>query len=68
MFCAGYEDGKRDACTGDSGGPLLLDGKLFGVISWGTKCAEKMKPGVYTLVPSVKQWIDGVISGSPQLN
>lgn len=61
MFCAGYENGVHDACTGDSGGPFLLYGRLFGIISWGLKCAEKMKPGVYTYIASVKQWIEDVI-------
>lgn len=61
MFCAGYENGGHDACIGDSGGPLIVHGKLFGIISWGTKCAEKNRPGVYTYIPSVKRWIEYVM-------
>ena len=42
MLCARYPG--KDACTGDSGGPLTVqeDGRhtLVGVVSWGTGCAE----------------------------
>ncbi|MFL6117375.1 MAG: S1 family peptidase [Catenulispora sp.] len=52
MLCAGG-DGRHDACTGDSGGPLLtaLAGgrwELIGVTSWGNGCAVRGMPGVFT--------------------
>lgn len=57
MVCVGYLNGVSDACIGDSGGPLALDGKLFGIVSWGIGCAQVDYPGVYTYIPSVKDWI-----------
>ncbi|QUQ71565.1 S1 family peptidase [Kutzneria sp. CA-103260] len=48
MVCAGYPQGGRDACAGDSGGPMVVDGRLVGVVSWGDGCARAGKPGVYT--------------------
>lgn len=57
MFCAGYLDATKDACTGDSGGPIVLDGKLLGVVSWGIGCATLNRPGVYSFVPKFKDWI-----------
>jgi len=56
-------DGK-DACGGDSGGPLILKAKnseeadmQVGVVSWGAGCAWKNYPGVYSNVPHVGSWI-----------
>ncbi|XVV01324.1 trypsin-like serine protease [Actinosynnema sp. CA-248983] len=34
MICAGYSDGRVTILPGDSGGPLLVDGKIVGVASW----------------------------------
>ena len=62
MFCT-YADGK-DACQGDSGGPLnWVDPKtsqvhLVGITSWGTGCARKDYPGVYTKVKDLFFSID----------
>jgi len=52
MICAGLPQGGRDACLGDSGGPLLAKVQnswaLVGIVSFGEGCAEPGKPGVYT--------------------
>ncbi|KAL0819196.1 hypothetical protein ABMA28_008448 [Loxostege sticticalis] len=58
MICAGVLDvGGRDACHGDSGGPLY-DGKiLIGIISWGEGCANATFPGVNANVASYTNWI-----------
>jgi len=65
MFCA-YE-AARDACKGDSGGPLLLTGGApeediqVGVVSWGQGCAEPGFPGIYSRVGLVIDWIDLIL-------
>uniref|UniRef100_A0A3P8V6E7 Peptidase S1 domain-containing protein n=1 Tax=Cynoglossus semilaevis TaxID=244447 RepID=A0A3P8V6E7_CYNSE len=51
MICAGSNGkDKADSCRGDSGGPLLCDGQLVGVTSFGGGCGIIKKPGVYTFL------------------
>ncbi|XP_048522748.1 trypsin-1-like [Dendroctonus ponderosae] len=57
MVCAGFTEGGQDACSGDSGGPLMVDGYLTGIVSWGNGCARAGFPGVYASVPHFVPWI-----------
>ncbi|XP_053688034.1 serine protease 7-like [Sabethes cyaneus] len=56
----------RDACRGDSGGPLManLNGYwyLVGIVSFGPPCRRTQLPGVYTRVTSYMDWIREIIS------
>jgi len=58
MMCAGYFESNRDSCDGDSGGPLIVDNTLVGIVSWGSECAEDGFPGVYTKVQNYTSWIE----------
>ncbi|MEO1251672.1 MAG: trypsin-like serine protease [Pseudomonadota bacterium] len=68
-ICAGYELGGKDSCKGDSGGPLIVADSAnqyyqIGIISWGKRCAEKGKYGVYSRVSSYTDWINGHVAGA----
>lgn len=45
-------------CNGDSGGPLTINGKLHGIVSWSMDCADILYPSVYTRVTSYLDWIE----------
>ena len=66
-ICAGYPQGGKDACNGDSGGPLLYRSSagiaLVGIVSWGAGCAVPNAPGVYTKVSSFYQVITDKVRG-----
>ncbi len=62
MICAGRDEGGLDSCKGDSGGPGAADGKLAGVVSWGSGCAVPFKYGVYANVAKLNKWIKGCIT------
>lgn len=61
MLCAGYPQGERDACVGDSGGPLMIQQngvyRQIGIVSQGEGCAIPGKYGIYTRVSSYANWI-----------
>ncbi|KAH8286568.1 hypothetical protein KR054_011883 [Drosophila jambulina] len=56
MLCAGAM-GKRDSCKSDSGGPLVYQNQLCGIISFGIGCLNPKYPGVYTDVYNAKIFI-----------
>ena len=67
ILCAGAPG--RDACSGDSGGPITLmsyDGwpVQVGLVSWGIGCAEENLPGVYTALGPYRDWIAETIGAS----
>ncbi|XP_049804036.1 mite allergen Der f 3-like [Schistocerca nitens] len=58
QICAArFEDLNYGSCHGDSGGPLLYEGKIVGVVSWGHECAVPPYPTIYTRVSSYVDWI-----------
>lgn len=57
MICAGSWTGGVDSCSGDSGGPLICDDVLVGIVSFGQSCAKPNFPGVYTDVNFHRDWI-----------
>ena len=75
MICAGEATGARDACNGDSGGPLFVkngdDLTQVGVVSWGegpmdqgAACGHANAYGVYTRLGNYKDWIASTIAAA----
>ncbi|GBP51637.1 Plasma kallikrein [Eumeta japonica] len=60
-LCAGSTDGSTGACVGDSGGPLQCRTggrwELRGLTSFGSGCARRGVPDVYTNVAHYTAWI-----------
>ncbi|NP_956650.1 vitamin K-dependent protein C precursor [Danio rerio] len=67
MLCAGVLGQVKDACEGDSGGPMMTlfhdTWFLVGLVSWGEGCGQRDKLGIYTKVASYLDWIDSVRQG-----
>lgn len=66
QICAGSAG--KDACTGDSGGPMVAsyNGRSWsiGVTSWGPTCGTPNTYGVYADTFHVRDWILGEINGT----
>jgi secreted trypsin-like serine protease len=65
-LCAGFPEGGKDACQGDSGGPMVVSTSRgrwlqIGIVSWGVRCAQRDRPGVYTRVSAFGGWIRSTV-------
>ncbi|KAJ8675588.1 hypothetical protein QAD02_011374 [Eretmocerus hayati] len=70
-ICAGGGKDRRDSCDGDSGGALVVGGKLAGILSFGysrrtqdysIECGFEDIPSIYTEVAQFQSWIDNRIN------
>ncbi|RVE65324.1 hypothetical protein OJAV_G00134990 [Oryzias javanicus] len=74
MFCAGFPEGGRDTCVGDSGGAFVVEDEVtrrwavLGLVSWGgpDECGAQRMYGVYTRVSRFLEWIQNQLHGPPQ--
>uniref|UniRef100_A0ACB8FRG8 Uncharacterized protein n=1 Tax=Sphaerodactylus townsendi TaxID=933632 RepID=A0ACB8FRG8_9SAUR len=65
ILCAGDLEGGRDSCRGDSGGPLICDNTLHGIVSLGgNPCGQPNMPAVYTKICKYADWIQQHLSQS----
>ena len=68
MICAGYETLTKGACSGDSGGPLMVQRAdaswaQIGIVSWGPgDCTAQGQYDVFTRVSSYYDWITGCMA------
>lgn len=68
QMCAGYLQGGKDTCHGDSGGPIqVITPKnqcvfhIIGITSFGIACAAANTAAVYTRVSSYVDWIESIV-------
>jgi len=61
MVCAGYPQGGRGTCQGDSGGALVANGVQVGIVSWARGCAQPNFPTVFARVAVFRNWIRSVM-------
>jgi secreted trypsin-like serine protease len=67
MICAGFYNGSKGTCYGDSGGPMLVNHhgrwEQVGITSWGSyACTGKGAYDVYTRVSPFTDWINACLA------
>ncbi|ALG10518.1 trypsin-like serine protease [Kibdelosporangium phytohabitans] len=64
MVCTGYNDGRTANCSGDSGGPFIVDGVIVGVSSWGSSKCDRYSI-MARLTNAMGDWARTEIGGNP---
>nr|P0DJF6.1 RecName: Full=Thrombin-like enzyme chitribrisin; Short=SVTLE chitribrisin; AltName: Full=Fibrinogen-clotting enzyme; AltName: Full=Snake venom serine protease; Short=SVSP; Flags: Precursor [Trimeresurus albolabris] len=65
IVCAGILRGGKGSCKGDSGGPLICNAQLQGIVSaGGDPCAQPRVPVLYIRVFDYTDWIQSIIEGN----
>lgn len=58
-LCTGPLTGGKSICNSDSGGPLIQDDIIIGIVSWGKiPCGQVNAPSVYVRVSAFVEWIN----------
>lgn len=61
ILCVDVDKVGKDACSGDSGGPLTYNSILVGVVSFGEGCGREGVPGVYGRVATGLGWFHSLM-------
>lgn len=60
-LCAGFKQYGGSPCSGDSGGPLIVEregyAQVIGIVSFGFDCQWENSPVIYTKVSKYTDWI-----------
>lgn len=57
QICAALPEGGRGTCRRDAGGPLVIRGRLAGVVSFSNGCARPGWPTIFSEVATYRNWI-----------
>ncbi|XP_045188152.1 trypsin-like [Mercenaria mercenaria] len=58
------DNSNTGSCNGDSGGPMVCNGVLAGVTSWGASGCATSYPSVYARVSNYNEWISTTIAAN----
>lgn len=63
QICYGSRDDERDACKGDSGGPVssIYGKEILAVITAGKNCGVPGVPAIYTRLEYYLPWIEETV-------
>lgn len=61
QVCTSDLIGKKDVCSGDSGGPLICHGLQIGIVSFAEGCAMPDRANIWTRVDKYADWIQLII-------
>ncbi|NXI38009.1 PRS57 protease, partial [Galbula dea] len=65
MMCgANHRTLLQGVCTGDSGGPLMCQSKVYGIVSSsGKRCGDRRYPDIYTKISNYIDWVQRTVKG-----